>query len=100
MIREWITLLHVARHRLRSSEDYRQFQIYQGRLILNFLIKQGIRRARQLIAEAGLKIKRESTRFLPLNVARLPCLGEFLTWHVQFILSKEVEFNVKTKVPG
>lgn len=48
-----------------------------------------IRRARQLFAEAGLKIRHESTRFLPFNVARLPWLGEFLTWHVQFVLSKE-----------
>jgi 2-polyprenyl-3-methyl-5-hydroxy-6-metoxy-1,4-benzoquinol methylase len=46
-----------------------------------------IRRARQLFAEAGLAIMHESTRFLPFNVARLPWLGEFLTWHVQFILS-------------
>jgi len=47
-----------------------------------------IRYARQLFAEAGLRIRDESTRFSPFNVARLPWLGEFLTWHVQFILSK------------
>jgi SAM-dependent methyltransferase len=47
-----------------------------------------IRRARQLIAADGLIIKHESTRFFPLNVARLPWLGEFLTWHVQFIVQK------------
>lgn len=230
MIREWIHLLYLARHRFRSDDDYRQFQVYQGRLILDYLTEQGIniqnagvldlgcgrggysrvmasagaqvisidlsrpetapptfvladalqlpfdsgcfpvvfcasliehvpdpdqllaeiervltlagvvylsfppfyspvgghqfkpyhllgerwalrlykhkvdsyatscgkwglypltiRRARQLFVEAGLKIRHESTRFLPLNVARLPWLGEFLTWHVQFILSK------------
>jgi SAM-dependent methyltransferase len=48
-----------------------------------------IRRARHLIAEAGLLVKHESTRFLPFNLARIPWLGEFLTWHVQFILSVE-----------
>jgi SAM-dependent methyltransferase len=47
-----------------------------------------IRHARQLFLEAGLKIVDESTRFMPLNLARLPWLGEFLTWHVQFILIK------------
>jgi SAM-dependent methyltransferase len=47
-----------------------------------------VRRARQLFSEAGLKIMHESTRFLPFNLARVPWLGEFLTWHVQFILTK------------
>lgn len=47
-----------------------------------------VRRARQLFSEAGLKITHESTRFLPFNLARVPWLGEFLTWHVQFILAK------------
>lgn len=46
-----------------------------------------IRCVRQLVAEAGLKIRHESTRYFPLNLARLPWLGEFLTWHVQFVLS-------------
>jgi SAM-dependent methyltransferase len=47
-----------------------------------------IRRARRLFADAGLAIRHESTRFFPLNIARVPWLGEFLTWHVQFILVK------------
>jgi SAM-dependent methyltransferase len=47
-----------------------------------------IHRARKLIAEAGLCIVDEATRFLPFNVAQLPWIGEFLTWHVQFILRK------------
>ena len=45
-------------------------------------------RARRLFSEAGLEIAHESTRFLPFNLARLPWLGEFLTWHVQFVLAK------------
>lgn len=48
-----------------------------------------IRRARQHIAEAGLEIRHESTRFLPFNLARIPWLGESLTWHVQFVLSPQ-----------
>lgn len=46
-----------------------------------------IRRVRQIIAKAGLKIRRESTRFFPFNLARIPVMGEFLTWHVQFIVT-------------
>jgi SAM-dependent methyltransferase len=38
-----------------------------------------IHRVRQLLAEAGLTIKHESTRFFPLAVSRIPVLGEFLT---------------------
>lgn len=48
-----------------------------------------IRRTRRLIAEAGLEIRHESTRFSPVNLARIPVLGEFLTWHVQFILCRQ-----------
>lgn len=48
-----------------------------------------IRKARKLIASAGLSIEHESTRFVPLNLARLPWVGEFLTWHVQFLLTKD-----------
>jgi SAM-dependent methyltransferase len=47
-----------------------------------------IRRVRQLLAEAGFMIKHESTRFLPFGVSRIPILGEFLTWHVQFLLCR------------
>jgi 2-polyprenyl-3-methyl-5-hydroxy-6-metoxy-1,4-benzoquinol methylase len=42
MIREWIPLLHLAHRRFRSNNDYLQFQICQGRLILNYLTEQGI----------------------------------------------------------
>jgi SAM-dependent methyltransferase len=48
-----------------------------------------IRRARKLIAAAGLSIEHESTRFAPLNLACLPWVGELLTWHLQFILVKD-----------
>jgi len=42
MIREWLTLLRLARRRFRSNDDYRQFQVYQGHLILHYLTTQGI----------------------------------------------------------
>jgi SAM-dependent methyltransferase len=47
-----------------------------------------IRRARRMLSGAGWQIESVSTRFLPLNVARIPLIGEFLTWHVQFVVRK------------
>ena len=51
-----------------------------------------IRRVRQIIVQAGLVIRDEATRFLPFNVASVPWLGEFLTWHVQFIVAHATVF--------
>lgn len=50
-----------------------------------------IRRARRLFAEAGFEIRHEATRFFPFNLARVPWLGECLTWHVQYILGKKAD---------
>jgi SAM-dependent methyltransferase len=47
-----------------------------------------IRAVRKLLSSAGLTIVDESTRYLPVNLARIPLLGEFLTWHVQWLLRK------------
>jgi len=47
-----------------------------------------IRQARRAISEAGLQIGHESTRFSPVNLASIPYFGEFLTWHVQFVVEK------------
>jgi SAM-dependent methyltransferase len=44
-----------------------------------------IRQVRRMLCEAGLRVTDLSTRFMPLNVARVPLLGEALTWHVQFL---------------
>ena len=45
-----------------------------------------IRKVKRMVQEVGFSIEDISVRFLPLNVARVPILGEFLTWHVQFLL--------------
>lgn len=45
-----------------------------------------IRGARRLLRRAGFRILHQGVRFLPLNLSRLPLLGEILTWHVEFIL--------------
>jgi SAM-dependent methyltransferase len=47
-----------------------------------------IRQAHRMLGEVGWHIKNMSTRFFPLNVARIPLVGEFLTWHVQFVVCK------------
>jgi SAM-dependent methyltransferase len=43
---------------------------------------------RRMCQEVHFSIEDISVRFLPLNTARLPVLGEFLSWHVQFLLRK------------
>jgi len=48
-----------------------------------------IRKVRRLVGTAGLRIRNLATRFLPLNTAALPMVGEFLTWHVQFLLARD-----------
>jgi SAM-dependent methyltransferase len=45
-----------------------------------------IAKARGLIGRSGFEIRWWGTRFFPVNVARLPILGEFLSWHVEFLL--------------
>lgn len=52
------------------------------------LHRRTIRGVRRLIGNAGLKIQSVSTRYMPFNFAALPVIGEFLTWHVQFILTR------------
>lgn len=52
------------------------------------LYRRTIRGVAGLIESSGFTIRRVSTRYSPVNVASLPVLGEFLTWHVEFIFSK------------
>jgi len=47
-----------------------------------------IRRASNLMSEVGLEIVSTTTRFFPMNMANIPLLGEFVTWHVQFVVHK------------
>lgn len=65
----------------RNKKDYRTCYGEWG------LYPLSIREARDAVYEAGMQIDHESTRFLPVNLAKIPYLGEFLAWHVQFITS-------------
>lgn len=47
-----------------------------------------IRQIRRLIKETGFTIESITTRFSPINFAKIPLLNEILTWHVEFILRK------------
>lgn len=52
------------------------------------LYRRTIRAVRRQIEATGFEIVDISTRFSALNAARLPYLGEFLTWYVQFLVHK------------
>jgi|TARA_B100002003_G_scaffold246867_1_gene277361 ubiquinone/menaquinone biosynthesis C-methylase UbiE len=47
-----------------------------------------LKKAKKLIRQSGLKIKDISTRHSPINLAKIPFLNEFLTWHVEFLIQK------------
>lgn len=53
------------------------------------LYKMTIYKARQLIKKSALVEVNRSTRYMPYSFVRWPLLGEFLTWHVQFLLKKK-----------
>ena len=52
------------------------------------LYKTTIMEIKRLIKKTDLNIKSTTTRFLPINFAKIPILNEFLTWHVEFLLQK------------
>jgi SAM-dependent methyltransferase len=48
-----------------------------------------IRKAGQAIAGLPFEIADQSTRWSPIDTSKIPILGEFTTWHVQFLLTKQ-----------
>lgn len=52
------------------------------------LYKLTIAKVRREIRKLPFKCLECSTRWLPVNLSGMPVLGEFLTWHVQFLLRK------------
>lgn len=42
----------------------------------------------RMLCPVGFEIESVTTRFSPVNFARIPVLKEFLTWHVQFLVRK------------
>ncbi len=52
------------------------------------LYRVTIAQARRWVRKAGFTVKHFGTRYLPVNLAAIPVLGEVLAWHVQMILEK------------
>lgn len=52
------------------------------------LYKRTIKQVKKLILHNGLKIKKISTRFSPINFAKIPIFNDILTWHVEFLIQK------------
>ena len=52
------------------------------------LIPLSISKVSKILEKYPLKLINRSTRWLPIDFSWLPYLGEFLTWHVQFLLQK------------
>jgi SAM-dependent methyltransferase len=48
-----------------------------------------IARIKREIQKMPVELLECSTRWLPINFSRVPILGEFLTWHVQFLIRKK-----------
>jgi len=53
------------------------------------LYPRTIKNVKEWVIRWGFYIEDLSVRFIPINLARIPFLGEFLTWHAQFLLSKK-----------
>lgn len=53
------------------------------------LYKMTISKARKLISSCKFSVIDCSTRYIPVNTAKWAVIGEFLTWHVQFLLKKQ-----------
>lgn len=47
-----------------------------------------IRSVKNKVETCNFKIIKISTRFFPINVAKIPILNELLTWHVEFLLKR------------
>lgn len=54
------------------------------------LIPRKISDVERLLRHAGFHMQDTWVRFLPLNVAKIPLLREWLTWHVNFYCTKEM----------
>jgi|YNPNPStandDraft_1061719.scaffolds.fasta_scaffold33032_1 SAM-dependent methyltransferase len=53
------------------------------------LYKLTIAKVKKEIQKLPVEVIECSTRWLPIDFSRVPVLGEFLTWHVQFLLRKK-----------
>lgn len=52
------------------------------------LYKRTINQVNSMIGRSHFTIVEQSTRWFPIDFSKLGWIGEFLTWHVQFLLKK------------
>lgn len=79
LVPDWVRQLYSVPEESNSFSD-----LYEGW----GLYKMTIRKFRRLLSNTGLACLNISTRYLPISFVRWPVIGEALTWHVQFLLSK------------
>lgn len=73
----WLTgYYHIPSGAQSYAETYQGWGLY----------RVTISRARHWIEQAGFVMRHLDTRYSPLNLTRVPILGEVLVWHAQMIL--------------
>jgi len=79
IVPDWVHELYDSPDQARSFSDlYRGWGLY----------KMTIRKFRRLLRSTSLTCLNISTRYMPVSFIRWPLIGEFLTWHAQFLLMK------------
>ena len=74
---------------LREVYDYTENPTSYSDLYLDHgLYVLTIRKFRSLIRDSSFQVIDMGTRYLPYSFTRWPIIGEFLTWHAQFLLKK------------
>jgi SAM-dependent methyltransferase len=76
---DWVSQMHQANAAPSSFADlYRGWGLY----------RMTVRRFLRLVSHTRFRLINLSTRYLPVSFIRWPLLGEVLTWHAQFLLTK------------
>lgn len=64
---------------------------YRSKLSSHYnLYPTTISKIKRLINESNFVIIKQATRFSMINFSKIPILGEFLTWHVEFYFKKSI----------
>lgn len=82
-IKDWVA----ESYDIPSSSLFSSYATAYGGWGLHPLKIVGVER---MLCQVGFEIQSVTTRFSPVNFARIPVLKEFLTWHVQFLVRKQL----------
>ncbi len=72
-------------HEVDNSENNNSFTHSYGKWGLYPLT---ISRVRNLLKQSPVKFIKQATRYSQIDTSRIPLVGEFITWHVQFLVEK------------